>query len=221
MLGDELRGRREQLAHDPAVGEEHDALGVGRGDRIVRDHDDRLADSRAAAAGLGRRVRVERARRLVREVTAGSANSARAIATRWRSPPESWCGRWPIRSPRPTRSTTARMRRAVGPAPREPQRQLDVLRDGQRRQQVVGLEHEADVLAAQQRQSRSPTGRSARARRVDPAAGRRLEPGGDCSSVLFPEPDGPMIAVKLRAANSSVDAVERPHRAAPRGRRSS
>ena len=32
---------------------------------------------------------------------------ARAMATRCCSPPESWWGKWPVRSPRPTRSSTS------------------------------------------------------------------------------------------------------------------
>src|SRR3954468_5600528 len=38
-------GRRcEKLVDDGAVGQEHDAVGVARCDRIVRDHDDGLAE---------------------------------------------------------------------------------------------------------------------------------------------------------------------------------
>ena len=39
---------------------------------------------------------------------AGRATTARAIATRWRSPPESCSGRWSSRCPRPTRSSARR-----------------------------------------------------------------------------------------------------------------
>ena len=38
---------------------------------------------------------------------AGRPTRARAMATRWRSPPESWPGRWRARSARPTRSSAA------------------------------------------------------------------------------------------------------------------
>jgi hypothetical protein len=34
----------------------------------------------------------------------GCLTSARATATRWRSPPDSWCGRWRVRSASPTRA---------------------------------------------------------------------------------------------------------------------
>jgi hypothetical protein len=43
--------------------------------------------------------------------TAGSLTRARAMATRWRCPPESAEGRWPARSPNPTWSRSWRARR--------------------------------------------------------------------------------------------------------------
>ncbi|CAM5262282.1 hypothetical protein STANM309S_03343 [Streptomyces tanashiensis] len=45
--------------------------------------------------------------------TAGPPTTARATATRWRSPPESWCGRWWTRwlSPTRARAAAARARR--------------------------------------------------------------------------------------------------------------
>ena len=43
--------------------------------------------------------------------------AARAMATRWRSPPESWAGRWRRRWPRPTRP---RARRAAARRSRKP-----------------------------------------------------------------------------------------------------
>ena len=41
---DALRGRLEHLVDDLAVGEEHDPVGVARGDRVVGDHHDRLVE---------------------------------------------------------------------------------------------------------------------------------------------------------------------------------
>src|SRR6478735_2864470 len=57
-------GRRcVQLVDDGAVGQEHDAVGVARRDRVVRDHDDGLAElvdrSAHEAEDLGTRARVE------------------------------------------------------------------------------------------------------------------------------------------------------------------
>src|SRR5258705_1042058 len=50
---------------------------------------------------------------------AGSPTRARAIATRWRSPPDSSSGRWPMRSERPNRSSSlcARARRSLRGTP--------------------------------------------------------------------------------------------------------
>ena len=41
---DAVGGRVEHLVDDPAVGEEHGAVGVRGGDRVVGDHHDRLAE---------------------------------------------------------------------------------------------------------------------------------------------------------------------------------
>jgi hypothetical protein len=49
-------------------------------------------------------------------------------------------------------SSSARAHRRVGPAARGQQRQHHVLHRGERGQQVVKLEHEADGLRAQQRE---------------------------------------------------------------------
>ena len=68
---DALAGRVAQLVDDPTVGEEHDPVGVGRGHRVVGDHDDGLAVVVDAAAEqlehLGARAGVEVAGRLVGE----------------------------------------------------------------------------------------------------------------------------------------------------------
>src|SRR5882672_8024579 len=46
---------------------------------------------------------------------AGSPTRARAIATRWRSPPDNSSGRWPMRSERPNRSSSLRARARRSP----------------------------------------------------------------------------------------------------------
>ena len=72
--------------------------------------------------------------------------SARAIATRCISPPESSYGCARSRRARPTRSSRRRgPRRAASVAAVEPPRQLDVLAHGQVRQQVEELEDHPDV----------------------------------------------------------------------------
>ena len=80
--------------------------------------------------------------------------SARAIATRCCSPPDSMPGLCARRSPRPTRSSSVR-RAAVALGrrpPRDPQRHPGVLERRELRQQMMELEHEADVPVAERRQ---------------------------------------------------------------------
>ena len=84
--------------------------------------------------------------------TSGRVTSARAMATRCCWPPDSWEGRWPARSARPTAPSTRADLRPGGPAPGQPQRQRDVQLGGQRRQQVERLEHEPDAVPPQQGQ---------------------------------------------------------------------
>ncbi len=80
----------------------------------------------------------------------GSITSARAIATRWRWPPDSSFGLCVMRSVRSTRSIArlaSSMRFSFGIA-RVDERQLDVVQRRRARQQVEGLEHEADLAVA-------------------------------------------------------------------------
>ena len=95
--------RRDQLVVRPAGGDaavvEDDDL-VGERDRreTVRDDERRPAPHRLAQAEpdlrLGRRV--DRGGRVVEDQDRGSRSSARAIAIRWRWPPESVIPRSPI-----------------------------------------------------------------------------------------------------------------------------
>jgi hypothetical protein len=94
--------------------------------------------------------------------------------------------------------------RAVGLAAGDGQRQEDVLLGRERRQQVEGLEDEADVLAAQLREllvvelvmSSPPI-------ETVPEVGVS-RPASMCISVDLPEPDGPMTAVNWALGTSSV-----------------
>jgi len=82
-------------------------------------------------------------------ITSGSVESARAIATRCRSPPLSSPGRCVVRSPRPNR--LEQVSRALPPIgsgnARLHERQRDVRAGGQRRQEVEPLEHDPDVVS--------------------------------------------------------------------------
>ena len=78
------------------------------------------------------------------------------------------------------------------------------------RQQVVALEDEADLAAAQQREVAVVERVEARAGDLDPALGRPVEARRGCAcSVDLPEPDGPMIAVKVPRRERDVDAAQR------------
>ena len=92
---------------------------------------------------------------------------------------------------------------------RQQQRQFDVLLRGERRHQVVELEHEADVVAAPVRQlARARAGRCAgrrpRSRRRDGVS----RPPMRFSSVVLPEPDGPISATKSPFVDVQVEAVQ-------------
>ena len=94
---------------------------------------------------------------------------------------------------------------AAGEAGRQP----DVLGGVERRDEVERLEDEADPVAPQQGE---PTivERPSRCRRSSPGPSVRVSrPATQCSSVDFPEPDGPMMAVKRPASKSDRDTVER------------
>ena len=135
-------GRRRH--HDDPVGESGrfaDVVGDEQHGQSSRSH----AVRRARRAG--RRGSSRRARRTVRP-SAGCrrpGRSARASATRWRIPPDSSCGRL---SANPSRCTVAEQLR--GAAARsalrdagEPHGELDVLGDGEPREQRRLLEHHA------------------------------------------------------------------------------
>ena len=104
---------RPTVVDDAAVLHPHDALG-GVGDRlVVGDEQDRLAAGVQAAEQLEHlfaALAVERAGRLVGEQSVGSLASARAIASRWRWPPDSTPGACLALSPMPSRSSRSRAR---------------------------------------------------------------------------------------------------------------
>ena len=168
-------------------------------------------ERRSRLEHLGRGLRVEVAGRLVGEHDRRAATRARARRRR------AAAGRRRAR----TGGASRRSREAdrvdepvdpllVGLAAGDRQRQHDVLPRVEDRQQVEGLEDEADLVAAQLGQRACRRGRRARRRRrrPSPLVGRS-RPASRCMSVDLPEPEGPMIAVKRPAGKSDRDAVER------------
>ena len=144
----------------------------------------------------------------------GSSTVARASATRWRSPPESWSGRcWRARleadgaQPRERALAPLGGRRAG-----EQHRQLDVLLRAEPRHQVEELEHEADRVAAHEAELGlvEPRRRRGRRARSGRESGRSRQPS-TCRSVDLPEPDGPMIARYSPVRDLLGDVHERVH----------
>src|SRR3954451_21090893 len=150
-------GRRVgHLVDDVAVGEEQHAVGIRRRDWVVRHHDDGLTagaygalqEAEQFGTGLG----VEGAGGLVGEhdlrpsgERAGGSNSLLLTAGELgRSMPQPVAEADEVDD----RPDPQRVRLAAGDA----DRQLDVLRRGEGREQVERLEDEADLVASQQRQ---------------------------------------------------------------------
>ena len=231
-------GGRAGLVDDAAVAEEHDAVGPRRELGVVGDDDAGGAAPACVAEqphdGLAVH-RVERAGRLVGEQQAALADDARAIATRWRSPPDRSSGKWSARSARPSSSSAAergrrapRRRRAV-----ELQRHRHVLGRGEAGEQVEVLEHEADRPPAQPGplswRDIPPTATPPTSDLAAASASSRLP--AMVSSVLLPEPLGPMTATSSPAAtvrstsrsactSAGAVAVDLATRRAARARRS-
>ena len=85
---------------------------------------------------------------------AGRPASARAMAVRCCSPPESWLGRWPLRWPSPTRSMAAAASPSPLGDPAAPVEQAvgDVVEHAEPVEQEELLEHEAQPPGPQPRQ---------------------------------------------------------------------
>ena len=144
--------RRRQVVDDPAVGQEHDTVGVRRGHRIVGDHDDGLPVGVDRLAEQGQHLRggarVQRAGRLVAEDHLGAyrerAGDGDALLLA--------AGQLRRAVPQPALEADPLhdlgQPAAVGPGVREPGGQQDVLAHGQRRDEVERLEDEADAGAA-------------------------------------------------------------------------
>src|SRR5215472_6297157 len=150
---DGLRGRPVKPASDPPVGEEDDPVGVAGGHRVVGDHDDRLAELAHAPAEQVQDLRtgpgVEVAGRLVGEDDLRSADQRPRDGDPLLLPAGQLGGAVPQPRAQANRVHDGAEPGLVGRAARDIQREGDVVPRGERGQQVVGLEDEADVVAAQ------------------------------------------------------------------------
>ena len=184
------------------------------GVRVVRDHDDGLAELVAPSARRKPSTSApERESRLPvgssAKMTSGRDTSARAQATRCCWPPESWVGRCPSRSRRPTVSMTRsnHARSGLRPAIASGSRMFSsAVSVGSRLncwKMKPTCSRRSFVSAASDRpvSSVSPTNTSPRVTVSRPAR--------QCMSVDLPEPDGPMIAVYSRAPQLDAHATQR------------
>ena len=166
-------------------------------------------------AGVG----VEVAGRLVGEQHGGSLTSARAIAKRCCSPPESWCGSAPATGAQPEPRRSARRPRAAPSRVRAAQPRRRAARSP--RPSARGSRWKnwktKPIAPAPQRAQRALAGAGRRARRptsIVPASGRSSPPSR-CSSVDLPEPERPRTATSSPAstcerAPSSTRRAARP-----------
>ena len=120
--GPRATASRPLVFRDPAVVDADDALGVAGDVGVVRDQEDRQAlgvelREQRQDLGAGSSSRGCRSARR-RAASAGRLISARAMATRCCSPPDSCDGSCSSRSPSPTRSSSARARSIGAPLDR-------------------------------------------------------------------------------------------------------
>ena len=144
------------------------------------------------------RLAVQGGRRLVHQQHGRVAHERPGNApTRWRCPPQSWCGRFARACPRPTRSSRAAARSPAARAvpPRRRRASDELLHRGERGQEVGLLEDDADLVPPQC--GAAGVGQSAGVLAVDhhqagpgPA---NLGGGGDGGSgVAAVDPEGPI-----------------------------
>jgi len=140
---------------------------------------------------------------------AGSPASARAIATRWRSPPDNWVGRAASLWPSPTRRSAQAARSlrsgAGTPAYSSPSATLFSAFACSARKNCWNTN---PMLAARSpASSRSPSlATSSPVTRTLPAEGRSNVPIR-CSRVVFPDPDGPRTATSSPARTARLTPV--------------
>ena len=136
----------------------------------------------------------------------GRLTSARASATRWRWPPESWCG---LRAPKPLIFTISRISPTWRRISSRPYALLletegDVLLHAHVRKERVRLEHHVHRPLVGRHRCSCPRRRSGCCRR----SGSR-SPASMRSSVVLPEPGAAQQAEDLAAADVERHGVDR------------
>src|SRR5215469_11596819 len=181
VLDHGVGGRRGQLPGDLAVAEEDDAVGEGGAARVVRDHDDGLAELGHRPAHereqLPGRRRVEVARRLVREDEIRPGDERPGAGHPLLLAPGQLCG--------PVREAIAEVQLVdeeiepprVGFPAGEIGRQRDVLAGGEHRHEIERLEYEADPVPPQPREARVVQPADGLLADVDLAGGHGVQAG--------------------------------------------
>ena len=228
LSGDRVGGGPVHPARDPSVDEEDHGVGVRRRDRVVGDHDDRLAaasstQARSRAEHLVRGRGVEGAGRLVGQDDGGVGDQRPGDRDALLLAAGELRGQAPAPSPRPTCSSSARTRFRSTRCPASRIGQPDVLLGGEVGHQVEALEDEPDPLAAEPGRSSSlQCVMSSPAMTTRPSVGRS-RPAAQVRNVDLPDPDGPITAVKEpegKARSTPARAGRRPppRRTCGRGR---
>src|SRR6516225_854595 len=149
----DLRGGLVEQVGDPPVGEKDDPVGIARGRRVVSDHDDRLAELAHAATEQVQDLRTGAGIEVAGGLVGEDDFRPTGQGPRDGDPLLLPAGQLRRAVPQPRAQAHRVHNRAepgsVGGAPGDVQREGDIVRRGEGRQQVVGLEDEADVVAAQ------------------------------------------------------------------------
>ena len=192
-----------ELLDDPPgpARQEHDAVAEADGlAHVVGDEqhgEAAVAPERSSSSCRRSRVMASRAPKgSSMSRTSASWAKARAMATRWRMPPDSSKGRLVAKPSRCTErsSASARSRRSLAADAPQPQRQLDVGAHGEPREQRRLLEHEGDAAPG-----------------VDGAGRRLVEPGDEVEQRALAAARRADEADELAGLDLEVDAVEGGH----------
>ena len=140
--------------------------------------------------------------------SSGSVTMARAIATRCCWPPDSSAGVWCSRPARPTRcrACTAVSRRSRRGHAAVDERQFDVLDRRGAGEQIVALEHEAEVVAPEQRALIAGQPGDIDAVETVAAGGRPVEAADDVHGGGLAGARGPHDGDELAARDRQIDA---------------
>ncbi len=145
-------------------------------------------------------------------INAGFVTSARAMATRCCSPPESCVGRWRARLRSPTSASACRGRPPAVVRAAVDERQLHLGNGRPARQQVERLKHEADTTAANSCQLRLRHPVNVVSLKLVAATRRLVEAAQDVHERRLAGAGGPDDGQELAALNLQVDAAQGGHR---------